>query len=88
LETKIEQLTRSRQQTKENKMKDLRQKLAKAKQQLKHELELNQDLSEKVSTLIMREHEQGSLVGGLDSEMSSIQTKLVEYEQSTRFKED
>ena len=69
-------------------MKDLRQKLSKAKQQLKHELELNQDLSEKVSTLAMREHEQGSLVKDLDTEMESIQTKLVDYEKSTRMQED
>jgi uncharacterized protein (DUF3084 family) len=72
LEVKIDTLTKKRQQAKENKMKDLRQKLSKAKQQLKHELELNQDLSEKVSTLAMREHEQGSLVKDLDTEMESI----------------
>ena len=72
MEVKIDTLTKKRQQTKENKMKDLRQKLSKAKQQLKHELELNQDLSEKVSTLALREHEQGRLVKDLDSEMGSI----------------
>ena len=69
-------------------MKDLRLKLAKAKQQLKNELELNQDLSEKVSTLSMKERDQGALVRDLDTEMQSIQTKLVDYEQSTRMKED
>lgn len=58
--------------------------MSKAKQQLKHELELNQDLSEKVSTLAMREHEQGTLNRDLDGEMQSIQSKLVEYEQTTR----
>ncbi len=88
LEVKIDQLSKQRQQAKDNKMKDLRLKLAKAKQQLKNELELNQDLSEKVSTLSMKERDQGALVRDLDSEMQSIQTKLVDYEQSTRMKED
>ena len=88
LEVKIDQLNKQRQQSKDNKMKDLRLKLAKAKQQLKNELELNQDLSEKVSTLSMKERDQGALVRDLDTEMQSIQTKLVDYEQSTRMKED
>ena len=65
-------MNKQRQQAKDNKMKDLRLKLAKAKQQLKNELELNQDLSEKVSTLSMKERDQGALVRDLDTEMQSI----------------
>lgn len=36
----------------------------------------------------MQEHEQGQLLNSLDEEMASIQSKLVDYEQSTRIKED
>lgn len=56
--------------------------------QVKHELEVNQDLNEKVSTLCLREHEQGAVVKDSDSEMHNIQAKLVDYEQTTRLKED
>ena len=41
-----------------------------------------------MSTLSVQEHEQGSLLVSLDEEMSAIQAKLVDYEQSTRMKED
>lgn len=88
LDVQIDSLSKQRQQAKEARLKELRQKLLKAKLQVKHELEVNQDLNEKVSTLCMREHEQGTLVNDLDSEMHNIQGKLVEYEQTTRLKED
>ena len=41
-----------------------------------------------MSALSVQEHEQGALLGSLDEEMASIQSKLVDYEQSTRMKED
>ena len=56
--------------------------------QVKHELETNEDLNEKVSTLTVREYEQAKLLKDLDTETHNINAKLTDYEQSTRLKED
>ena len=88
MEVQIQALQEQRQQAKEKRLAEIKAKLMRAKQQVKTELELNQDLNERVSSLSMQEHEQGQLVNSLDEEMSSIQSKLIDYEQSTRMKED
>jgi hypothetical protein len=51
LETKIDVLAKRRQLEHERQTKDLKARLLKLKMQVKHELESNEDLSEKVSTL-------------------------------------
>ena len=88
LELQIQQQEAQRKAAKEKRLAEIKAKLLKTKQQVKQELDLNQDLNERVSTLSVQEHEQGSLLVSLDEEMSAIQAKLVDYEQSTRMKED
>jgi|688.fasta_scaffold1267637_2 7,8-dihydro-6-hydroxymethylpterin-pyrophosphokinase len=45
-------------------------------------------LSEKVVGLTKIDKDQGNLLTNLDQELATIKTKLVDYEQSTRLKED
>lgn len=49
---------------------------------------MHQMLSEKVVGLTKIDKDQGNLLTNLDQELATIKTKLVDYEQSTRLKED
>ena len=49
---------------------------------------MHNNLSEKVTALTKSERDQGQLINTLDGDLNSIKAKLVDYEQTTRLKED
>ena len=66
----------------------MKRRLADTKLQVKQELALHNNLSEKVTALTKSERDQGQLINTLDGDLNSIKAKLVDYEQTTRLKED
>ena len=60
----------------------------KAKVQLKNELETHNDLTEKYSTHSLQEGKQAKEVATYEQDVEALRTKVVDYEQQTRQKED
>ena len=56
--------------------------------QLKNELETNNDLTEKFSTLSVQEGKQAKEVATYEQDVEALRTTVVDYEQQTRLKED
>lgn len=69
-------------------MEQLRQKLLNTKRQVKEELDKNTKLNERVAHLSKTDTDQAALLGTLDGDVAAIKTRLTEYEESTRAKED
>lgn len=66
----------------------MRQKLQNTKREVKAELAKNTKLSEHVAQLTKTDQDQGKLLVTLDDDVNAIKTRLNEYEESTRAKED
>ena len=56
--------------------------------QLKNELETNNDLTEKFSTLSVQEGKQAKEVATYEQDVEALCTTVADYEQQTRLKED
>ena len=69
-------------------LEQMRQRLLNAKKAVKEELDKNTKLNKQVAHLTKTEQDQSKLLATLDDDVQAIKTRLNEYEESTRAKDD